>query len=230
MAWNPNEFLPDGVVIDQLWDGDLPQHPRDALYTCANRLRSTLALALAPGYRQPLIRRRGGYLLAVDPSSVDLHLFRRLVSRARTGARRNDDLGAIALYDRALALRAGTPLSDLGSAWATRARATLEEESRAALQARATIRLRLGHHTEEIPALRQLAERHPLDESVAELLMLALYRSGRQGDALACFSRIRRGLIERLGDEPGNALTALHQRILHRDPELVAAQAAGGPT
>ncbi|WP_461031916.1 AfsR/SARP family transcriptional regulator [Streptomyces mayteni] len=227
LAWDPGEFLPDGAVIDQLWGSEPPQHPRDALYTCANRLRRTLAPALPAGAEHPLIRRRGGYELAVDPSAVDVHRFRRLVSRARTAAWRNDDTGAVSLYDRALALRTGTPLSDLGSAWATRARATLEDEWCAALQARVGIRLRLGHHTEEVPGLRELVERHPLDESLAELLMLALYRSGRQSDALTCFNRIRRALVERLGNEPGDRLRTLHQRILRQDPGLVPLVGAG---
>ncbi|TDC63472.1 AfsR/SARP family transcriptional regulator, partial [Streptomyces hainanensis] len=224
LAWRADEFVSDELVIDQIWGGELPRHPRAALYTCATRLRRAL-----PAGHSLVLRRRGGYLLAVDPAAVDLHRFRRLVAQARDAVRGRDEPVALALFDRALALWDDRPLSDLTTAWAASARVTLERELLTARIGRAELGLRLARHAEEIPFLHQLAEQHPLDETIAGMLMLALHRSGRQGEALASYDGIRRRLVDQLGDEPGPALRELHARILRRDADPAGVGPAGQP-
>ncbi|MET8124883.1 BTAD domain-containing putative transcriptional regulator [Streptomyces sp. NPDC005065] len=219
LAWRPNEFISDDTAVDQIWGDDLPQRPRDALYTCATRLRRSFA-ELRPDARCPVIRRRGGYLLAIDSDCIDLHRSRLLISQARNAGREGDPLSAVTMFDRALDLWTGTPLSDLGSSWAAAARVALEHERLSAVIGRLRIELELGHHMESIPMLHQLAAEHPLDEAIAEMLLLALYRSGRQNEALDCFNHIRHRLVEQLGDEPGAALQRLHQKVLCRDRSL----------
>ncbi|MFD8917185.1 BTAD domain-containing putative transcriptional regulator [Streptomyces sp. NPDC059569] len=220
LAWQPNEFVADDFLIDRIWDEDLPVRPRDALYTCASRLRH----ALGDGTRRtpvgPLYRRRGGYLLGIDPQTVDLHQFRGLVRSARNALRLGDGTRAMERFDESLALWGGTPMSDLESSWSARVRVGLARELMSAQVDRAQLALRLGRHRETVPALYQLAEEYPLDETIAQLLIEALYRSGRQGESLACFAGIRNRLVLELGDEPGAALHDLHGRILRRDPSL----------
>lgn len=222
LAWCPNEFVSDDVVIERIWGDDLPQHPRDALYTCANRLRRVLRQAEPSETRERLVRCRNGYLLETDRRVVDLHEFRRLTRAANEAAREADEVRAAELLDRGLALWRSAPMSDLRSAWACRARVALERERLAARVGRASVGLRLGRYAEEIPGLYRLVEDNPLDEAIAGLLMLALHLGGRQRDALACYATLRGRLIEQLGDEPGERLRDLHARILRRDPTLTA--------
>lgn len=224
LAWQPNEFVSDDVLIDRIWDDRVPQHPRSALYTCATRLRSVFAgVTEAGGCGGSVVRRGGGYLLTVPTDSVDLHRFRRLVRRAHEAARRSDPAEARQLLDHAVALWAEAPMADLRSGWAERARVALERERLAAVRERAGLGLRLGWCSGDVPSLYRLVEEHPLDEALVGLLMLALYRSGRQSEALSCYARMRRRTVECLGDEPGAPLRHLHDAVLRRDSTLVEA-------
>lgn len=220
LAWQPDEFLADDFLIDRIWEENLPVRPRDALYTCASRLRHALGDGVRRTPSSPLCRRRGGYLLAIESQSVDLHRFRVLARSAREALRLGDETRAIELFDDALALWGGTPLADLDSAWSVRARVGMARELLSAQIDRARLAVRLGNHGETIPALYQLAEEYPLDETIAQLQMEALYRCGRQSESLACFAGIRKRLVLELGVEPGAALHDLHGRILRRDSSL----------
>ncbi|GGW86042.1 hypothetical protein GCM10010297_03620 [Streptomyces malachitofuscus] len=219
LAWQPNEFVSDHEAIQQVWDDKTPRHPRDALYTCATRLRHVFAEVGDTSGRgnTVVVRRRGGYLLAFPADSIDLHRFRRLVQQAREAVRQSDLVDARQLFDRALMLWEGAPLADLGSGWAERARTSLEQERLTVLTGSADIGLRLGGFPGDIPVLYRLADEHPLNEEVAGLLMLALYRSGRESEALTCYARMRSRTIEYLGDEPGAALRRIQQAVLRRD-------------
>ncbi|MEU4266225.1 AfsR/SARP family transcriptional regulator [Streptomyces sp. NPDC025273] len=219
LAWRPAEFVSDEEAVEQIWGEDRPQRPRDALYTCATRLRRAFG-HFRPGAAGPVIRRTGGYVLAIDPSCVDLRRARRLIVQAHGADRLGDLESALALYDSALELWSAVPLSGLGSSWASAARVALERERHAASVGRLRIALQLGRHLESAPALHQLAADHPFDEVVAEMLMLALHRSGRQNEALDCFHTVRSLLVEQLGDEPGPALQELHRKVLCRDDSL----------
>ncbi|MGW1280422.1 AfsR/SARP family transcriptional regulator [Streptomyces tsukubensis] len=220
LAWRPNHFVTDETMAERLWDHEAPQHPRQTLYVHATRLRKALGCGAEPADGIAVVRRRGGYLLAVAHETVDLHRFRTSVLRAKDAERAGDPDRALRHFDEALSLWRGDPLSDLNSSWARSVRVTLRHEHRAVLTGRAELGMRAGRHAEHLPALQQLALSHPLDERVAGLLMLALYRSGRQAEALDHFQLVRSRMVARLGDGPGPSLAELHGRILRRDPRL----------
>lgn len=224
LAWWPNEFVSDDILIDRIWGSSLPDDPRDSLYTSAKRLRRTIRRVSPSDWVK---RRRGGYLLAADPLSIDLHQFRHDVSQAHDAVRRGHDGLAATLFERAVERCSDVPLSDVEGVWAGGVRETLSRERLSALVAGLEAGLRLGRHAELVPTLADLAERSPLDESIAANLILALYRSGRQAEALATYARTRRDLIEQVGTEPSTALEDLHRRLLRHDPSLgVRAHAA----
>jgi DNA-binding SARP family transcriptional activator len=220
LVWSPNAFVADEDVIDRVWDETRPAHPRNALYTLATRLRKALQSVGTTGVDCDVIRRRGGYVLAIDEEVVDAFRFRLLVRHARSAASRGEDEHALSFYDEALSLWHGDPLSGMQTTWADAARVTLRHERRTAMLKSAEIGLRLERHDEYVPHLYQLAGAHPLDERVTGLLMLALYRSGRQDEAQRCFRLIRSRLLDELGDEPGHDLRALHEQILRRDEKI----------
>ncbi|MFJ6724902.1 BTAD domain-containing putative transcriptional regulator [Streptomyces sp. NPDC091281] len=220
-AWTPSAFTADAEVIERLWETQLPEHPRNALYTLATRLRKALRCVTdSGGPGGELIRRHGGYVLAVDEDVVDTSRFRHLVTQAKVARRRNEAERALALYGEALALWRGEPLSNMTTAWAAAARLTLHHEHRDAVVGRAELILQLGRSDECVAPLHALAAHHPLDEHVVGLLMLALHRSGRQEEALRCYQATRALMIDLLGDEPGPQLRSLHERILCRSESL----------
>lgn len=220
LAWTPGAFVADETLIERVWQERRPQHPRDALYIQATRLRKALR---ADGQREEgleLARRRGGYVLAIDEQRVDTARFRGLVRQAQQAARTGETETALERYARALELWRGEPLSDVRTAWAESARVALRREHREALVGSTELYLRAGRHDECLPQLQWLAEMHPFDEKVAGLLMLALHRGGRQADALDCFQLLRLRMVDLLGCEPGPDLRSLQERILARDPRL----------
>jgi DNA-binding SARP family transcriptional activator len=220
LAWTPNSFVSDEVLIERVWPERRPRHPRDALYIQATRLRKALRADGIGGDCFELSRRRGGYVLAVDELSVDTARFRALVRQAQHAVRTGEADTALGLYGRALELWRGEPLADVRTAWAESARVTLRREHREALVGSTELYLRAGRHEECLPQLHWLADMHPFDEKVTGLLMLALYRGGRQADALDCFQLLRLRMIDLLGCEPGSELRALHARLLAGDPGL----------
>jgi DNA-binding SARP family transcriptional activator len=221
LAWTPNTFVSDEVLVERLWPERRPQHPRDALYIQATRLRKALRADGLGNDGFELSRRRGGYVLVIDEQSVDTARFRALVRQARYAVRAGETDTALGLYGRALELWRGEPLADVRTAWAESARVTLRREHREALVGSTELSLRAGRHEECLPQLHWLAEMHPFDEKVAGLLMLALYRGGRQADALDCFQLLRLRMVDLLGCEPGPELRSLHERLLSGDPDLL---------
>ncbi|TQM36224.1 BTAD domain-containing putative transcriptional regulator [Pseudonocardia cypriaca] len=202
--------VPADQLIDRVWADRPPYRARNALSAYVSRLRGVLTGV--DGVR--ITRGPGGYLLAVDPLTVDLHLFRHLVSRGRAAEQPAE---AAALYARALDLWRGDPFPTLDVPWFADLRTALEAERLAATLDRNDAALGAGRHAELIAELTAAAGAHPFDERLAGQLMLAQYRSGRQSDALATYQRIRRRLVEDLGSEPGPALRAVHQQILDAD-------------
>jgi DNA-binding SARP family transcriptional activator len=199
-------------LMDRVWDGDPPQRGREALYSYLSRLRTTLADDAA------IVRRSGGYVLVADPEAVDLHRFRRLASEARAA----DGGQAVELFDRALGLWRDTAFADLDCGWLNSVRAGLEGERRAAELDRTDAALRDGRHDDMAARLWPRAEENLLDERFAGQLMLALYRSGRQADALGHYQRVREALAEDLGADPGRPLRELHHSMLTSDPAIAA--------
>jgi DNA-binding SARP family transcriptional activator len=206
-----DRIVPAGELVDRVWADRPPRHARTALSGYVSRLRHVIA---PTGAR--LDRSRGGYRLSADPQSVDLHHFRRLVALAREESTPDE---SIALLDRALNLWRGTPFGSLGTPWAIELRDALDAERFAAELTRDDLLLRIGRPLAPAP-LAARAAAHPLDERVAGQLMLALYRGGRQAEALRHYEKVRRMLVDELGADPGEPLRELHRRILATDPAL----------
>ncbi|MET0234200.1 MAG: BTAD domain-containing putative transcriptional regulator [Kibdelosporangium sp.] len=205
------------VTVDQLLERVWSQHPhppqrRQVLRTYLSRLRMRLSPAGVAIERRP-----NGYILLADPDSVDVLHFHHLVAQARAA----DDERALELFDQALGLWRGEPFAGLTTPWLDSVRTGLQGERLAAQLDHVDVALRRGRHTSLLPALSTLASENPMDERVAEQLMLALYRAGRQADALAHYQHTRRHLAEELGTDPGPQLQQLYRRILTNDSTLI---------
>ena len=204
-------------LIDELWGDSPPADAQTALQQHVSRLRK----ALEP--HAVLVTRAPGYTLEVAPEQVDLERFRLLreQGQAELDAGRADE--SAKTLRAALGLWRGAPLSDLANEpFATTAARELEEERLSALEVRIDADLACGRHGELVGQLTALVRAHPLRERLRAQLMLALYRSGRQSDALEAFSDARQTLVADLGLEPGPELQALQQAILTHDDALRA--------
>ncbi len=143
---------------------------------------------------------------------------------------RSDPVAALAAYDEALALWRGEVLSDLAAyPFVAPLAARLGELRVVVEQDRLQAQLELGRDASVVPELERLIDRHPLREGLHALLMTALYRSGRQSDALTAYRRLRTLLQDELGIDPGPPVQQLHRRILEQDPALLLPPAAGSP-
>ena len=205
------------VSLDQLaervWPDRPPQRARGALYNYLSRLRGILAVS-----DDAVVKRQsGGYVLTVDPLTVDLHLFQHLTERARAAA---DDGTAAALFARALGLWRGRLAATLDTPWLDGIRDTMDNRRLAAELDRNDIALRRGDHAVILDDLAARAAELPLDERLAGQHMLALYRCGRQADALGRYQQIRLRLADDLGVDPSPALGRLYHRILTADSAL----------
>jgi DNA-binding SARP family transcriptional activator/tetratricopeptide (TPR) repeat protein len=207
-----NRVLPVDQLLDRAWGEHLPQRARGTLRSYLSRLRQIL-----PAPEVDISRRPGGYLLTVDQMAVDLHQFEHLVGQARTA---NGDEVAVELLNRALELWRGEAFAGLDTPWLNTAREALERRRTAAVLDRFDLGLRCGYHGALLSDLFASAVENPLDERRAGQLMLALYRSGRQADALEAYRRIRLRLADELGADPGPALRLLHHQILTADSTL----------
>src|ERR687892_633814 len=210
-----NHVVPPERLIEQIWGADPPPAARSTLRGYLSHLRR----ALAPGR---LEHRSGGYVLHADPSSIDALRFEALVAEAR--ARATEDPAAAARgFASALQLWRGPALDDLADHPSLQPEiARLQELRLAATEERLGAELDLGRHRELIPELETLVASYPFRERLWAHLMTALYRSGRQADALAAFLRARDLLAEELGIDPSPELRILQERILRQDPSLDA--------
>ena len=208
---HPNEVVSSDRLVDELW-GDA--EGSKALQVAVSRLRKVIG-------RDVLVTRPPGYQLRVEPGQLDLHRFEQLVADGRA-ALAADNPGAASLTLReALALWRGAPLADLTFESPLQTElARLEELRLAALEDRIDADLALGRHADAIGELEALSALHPLRERLRAQLMLALYRSGRQAEALEAYHDARRALVDELGIEPGRALRDLERRILSQDAGL----------
>jgi predicted ATPase/DNA-binding SARP family transcriptional activator len=214
-------------LIDDLWGAALPANPANTLQGKVSQLRRVLDAA-EPGGRGLVVYQQGGYLLQVDADSVDADQFHALVERARRAA---DPKTGAGLLGGALALWRGDALADFaGEPFARRAIVGLEESRLVALEEQAVARLELGEHHLLAGELSDLVAQHPLRARLREVQMRALYRAGRQGEALDSYHQLRSRLVEEQGLDPGPDLVALQQAILRRDPELDAPAAPSPAT
>jgi predicted ATPase/DNA-binding SARP family transcriptional activator len=206
---NANEVVSRERLIDGLWGEEPPAAAANSLQVAVHGLRKVLG--------PERVETRGpGYAVRVSPGELDLERFERLAERARREA---PPSAAVTLRE-ALALWRGEPLADLSAARAALRR--LEEARITALEQRIDADLALGRHAELAAELEGLIAEHPFRERLRAQLMLALYRSGRQADALVAYQDTREALVEHLGIEPGEELRGLERAILRQDASLAA--------
>jgi DNA-binding SARP family transcriptional activator len=215
-----NERLATDRLIEALWGDEPPSTVEKALQGHISALRKVLGPSR-------IRTESAGYRFILEPGELDRDRFIGAVAEARS-AREPADRAR--LLSDAVALWRGDALADLaGERFAGAEIAHLEELRLAALEALAEAELDLGHHAELVPELTRLVERHPLSEGLRAGLMLALYRSGRQSEALRTYRDGRRRLSEELGIDPGAELQQLERRILDQDPGLAPAPAVTTP-
>jgi DNA-binding SARP family transcriptional activator len=207
------------VGLDELvgarWGEAAPKTAEGCVYNYVSILRK----ALKPGRSQPnqldvLTRTRAGYSLRLPPGSVDASRFEDAVAEARRRAASDDFDGALAQCDAALAEWDGPPLGGAVGPFADAERSRLELLRLDVQEIRCAALLETGSAGDAAAALTVLTAENPLRERLHELLMLALYRVGRQAEALSAYQQVRRQLIDELGIEPGPALRQLHERVL----------------
>ncbi|GAA2329615.1 AfsR/SARP family transcriptional regulator [Streptomyces cuspidosporus] len=204
-------------LVDALWGDDPPDAAIAALRTYASRLRK----AFGPD-SDVLVSESGGYAIRVGTGALDSDVAEQLTSEADRARLSGDRARAHEIISKALDLWDGEPLAGLSGPYAETQRARLSEWHRVLVETRLDLDLELGHHMEAVSELTALTAQHPFRERLRELLMLALYRSGRQAEALAVYNDTRRLLADELGADPCAELSDLHQRILQADAELAA--------
>ena len=202
-----------GELIDSLWEGEPPQQALATVRTYASRLRKILG----PGV---LVSESGGYAIRVRADALDLTRAEELWAEARKCRSAGRLTRVRELIDEALRLWDGEPLAGVPGPYAQAQRTRLVEWRLQLLETRLEADLEQGRHAEAVSELTALTAAHPLRERLRELLMLALYRSGRQAEALAVFADTRRLLADELGVDPRAALRQLQERILRADPDL----------
>jgi DNA-binding SARP family transcriptional activator/DNA-binding CsgD family transcriptional regulator/tetratricopeptide (TPR) repeat protein len=227
LALNPGQVVSTDQLIDIVWGGAAESVTTNTLQRHISYLRALL------GNRRAVVARPPGYLLDLPPESVDVQLAEQLIDRA---ARAHEPAEQARLAHQARGLWRGEPLGGVaGVAWLEERAQRLGDLFLRAMHTLVDARLALGEHGGVLPELEQLARQHPLDERLQGQLILALYRSGRQADALDRYQRMRHTLAGELGIVPSIELRELETAILRQDPTLAAprpttaAQPAAGP-
>jgi DNA-binding SARP family transcriptional activator len=211
-----NEALTRDVIVDELWGEHPPQTVGKVLQNCVSALRKEL-----PAGADKLRTVGSAYVLQLAPEELDRDRFERGLADGRAALAAGELEDAVERLTAALGLWRGAPLSDFTyEPFAQDEIARLEELHIAAVEDRIEAELALGRHSEVIPEVEALVGRQPLRERLRGQLMLALYRSGRQAEALGAYRDARRTLLGELGIEPSRALQQLEQGILAQNPAL----------
>lgn len=221
LASRAGEVVGVDNIVDALWDGDIPQTATNGVHTYVAGLRR----ALEPGRSRReagaiLTSVSGGYCLRMDPEQVDATLFTRRHARARRSRIGGSPDEAVRWYEEALALWRGDAYSGVPGPFAAVERTRLRDLRLTAVEEWAADMLDAGRHAEAVAELSAAVGEEPLREKLRWLLMLTLYRSGRQAHALAVYTETRQLLNRELGIEPGAELRSLHQQILAGHPRL----------
>jgi DNA-binding SARP family transcriptional activator len=215
-----NQVVPNSRMLNALWDLQPPSTARKMVQNAVSAIRRMLAAA-GPGCSAELITLAPGYQLRVDPVDVDMYQFRRLVHKGRDAVASGSPGHGTHLFREALSLWRGRALADLvesGTTWSELS--AIEDERLTALEDCFDAELLCGRHREITPELEVLTAAEPLRERLCIQFMLALYRSGRQVDALNVYRRTRTALVDGLGIEPGPELQALQHMILEHDASI----------
>ena len=231
---NANRVVPREQLIDELLNDARPETADHTLRVQVSRLRSVVNIPGAPEPR--LVRQAPGYRLRVDSGELDLDVFERLVAQAQRATHGGDHELASSTLREAESLWRGRPLADIeAKPFAQIEIERLAEMRLVATEDRIDADLTLGRHRQLVPELERMVAEHPLRERVRGQLMLALYRSGRQADALAAYRTGRSHLVDQLGVEPGPGLRELERGILRQDatldpPRNLSPRPAGEPS
>jgi serine/threonine protein kinase len=205
--------VPIDLLIDGLWGEEPPETARNTLQTYVYRLRQVLG-------DDRISSEAGGYVLRADAAEIDAARFEAMVKAAKADLPTDPPKAAAALSE-ALTLWRGAPLADLSSEPSLRGEiARLEELHLSATEHRIAAEIATGGHSTVVSELEALTDRYPLRERMWVNLILALYRLGRQAEALAAYQRAREVLADELGTEPSQELQRLHEQILQRDASL----------
>jgi DNA-binding SARP family transcriptional activator len=211
-------------LIEAVWAGHAPATAGKTLQVYVSNLRKVLGDG-------PLVTQGRAYVLAVAQDQVDSDRFEKLAARGREALERGDPERARVWLEAALGLWRGPALADFSyESFAQSEIARLDEVRTATLESRIEADLRLGRHAALVPELEALVHEHPLRERLYEHLMVALYRSGRQVDALERYQRARRKLIDEFGVEPGPRLQEIQRAVLNHDETLELPRRRRTPT
>ncbi|WP_433295580.1 BTAD domain-containing putative transcriptional regulator [Actinoplanes sp. CA-030573] len=212
LALHRGEIVSTDRLADVLWGEDPPATPLNTVQSHVSYLRGVL------GHRDAIVRQQPGYLLDPGRVETDVADFERLI---RDGRQAGAEAGESLLHE-ALSLWRGRPLADTVAApWLGEQADRLDQLRGQGLRALGETQLRLGKHAEAVVSLEELVGADPLDEQACALLMLALYRGGRQAEALAAYRRLHRALRDDLAVDPSPALRDLETAILRQDPALL---------
>ncbi len=212
LALHRGEIVSTGRLVDIVWGEATPPTAVNTLQSHVSHLRHIL------GSKDAIRAQPPGYVLDLGDEATDVQVAERLIRQGTQAADHSDRARQV---QAALALWRGRPLLDVaGVTWLDEQAGRLDQLWLQATQALTDARLALGEHAQLIPDLEQLTREHPFDEQIHGQLMLALYRNGRQADALAAYHRLRRTLGDDLGINPSPALRDLEAAILRQDPAL----------
>jgi DNA-binding SARP family transcriptional activator len=217
-----NQVVSSSQLIDDLWGEEPPESAAKMVHMYVSELRKLLEPDGAAGDAwRVLLTRSPGYMLRIEPDQLDANRFARLIEEGRHALSDGRPTNAVSLLDEALELWRGPPLAEVADRpFAQAEAARLEELRLAALEDRIEAELALGRDATVVGELEALVAAHPLRERLRRQLMLALYRSGRQAEALEVYKNTRELLINELGIEPSRALHDLERAILRQEPSL----------
>ncbi|SDO36723.1 AfsR/SARP family transcriptional regulator [Actinacidiphila guanduensis] len=214
--------VPVQQLFTELWGENPPTAVENALQAHVSRLRRTLTKAAGrEAGARALVTHAAGYSVDVVPEDIDLTRFRSGIRQSHRLMEENDLTGARQLLEGALALWQGTPLGDAAIGPLCASAATqIEEEYLSALEDAYYLRIRSGEPVRVVGDLKRMTIAHPWRERITELLMVALYQSGRQAEAVGVYNAARRRLVDELGMEPSPKLRQLFRQMLNQDPGL----------